>query len=163
MVSGKYNKCIELARWSACEKRGFGCLLVTHDGRCIAETYNGFIGCAHRLCVDGCTRLKMPSGVDPLISGCGHAEELAIWKAIEWVGFEALTAATLYVAGVSKPDNKPLELDSPYFYCLRCATTMYYAGIKGVNVFVKDEWVFMTTQEAYDSSLKFAMGEATTP
>jgi len=69
--------------------------------------------------------------------------------------------ATLYVAGVIKPDNEPYVKTEPYFYCIRCATLMAYAGVFGVNVNVggpSGEWHFLTTEMAYQTALDFALG-----
>lgn len=153
-MDGKYRRCLELAQQSPCQKRGFGCLL-TNDRQPTVETFNWPIECAGNICQPSCIRLRMKSGADPLIGACGHAEELAIWKTIN--RGDLTNDAVLYVAGVSKPDNTPLILDKPSFYCLRCATAMFYSGVRGVNVYVGDQWIFMTAQEAYDSSLGFAL------
>lgn len=153
-MDGKYKRCLELAALSPCQKRGFGCLLKTLDGHWV-ETFNTPIDCAYSLCQSDCIRLTMKSGSDPLVGSCGHAEELAIWQSIDT--HLSTKHAILYVAGVSKPDNNPLLIDKVQFYCLRCATTMYYAEVLGVNVWVNSDWVFMTAQEAYDSSLSVVL------
>jgi hypothetical protein len=153
LMDGKYKRCLELAEMSPCAKRGFGCILLKEGQRPI-ETYNWKIQCAQEICQPECIRLQMHSGSDPLIGSCGHAEELAIWGSVEQCG--SAKDAELYIAGVMKPGNEPLIVTAPMFYCMRCATAMYYAEVRGVNVWIEGRWVFMTAQEAYDSSWSIA-------
>ena len=153
-----YDLCIKLAKQSPCKKRGFGSILELSDSTLPITAYNEPIAPAKHLCKgDQCIRLEIPSGTDTLICGCGHSEELAIWKAIN-AGYN-VENAKLYVAGVNKPDNDPYFKSEPYFYCVRCATLMYYAKIAGVHVWVNtdQQWHYLTAEQAYQSSLDFAL------
>lgn len=151
-----HDLCIALAKQSPCKKRGFGSLLFLSNGA-IYHAYNEPIAPAKHLCDGECIRLKIPSGSDALLGACGHSEELAIWKAI--TDGRSVKGAKLYVAGVNKPDNDPYFKSEPYFYCVRCATLMHYSGIAGVHVWVNtdERWHYLTADEAYQSSMDFAL------
>lgn len=153
-----YDLCIARAIESPCQKRGFGTVLLI-GGEAVANTCNKPIAPAEHVCSGQCIRFQIPSGADSLIGACGHSEEHAIWDAIKKFGDISNKMAMLYVAGVSKPDNIPLVKNEPYFYCIRCATMMHYAGVFGVNVWVDERWHFLNAKEAYQSSLQFALRE----
>lgn len=148
-----YEICINEAKKSPCQKRGFGTVLRIHGIQFSA--HNKPIDPSKHLCKEKCIRFNINSGADSLIGACGHSEELAIWQAIQ--SGHSVRGALLYVAGVSKPDNKPLTKNDPHFYCIRCATLMYYAGIAGVHVWVDNKWHYLTSDEAYQTSLNYAL------
>ena len=151
-----YDLCIEKAIESPCQKRGFGAVLMM-GGNVVALTNNHHLEVAGHICDPTCIRFKIDSGSDSMIGACGHAEEHAVWQATKIYGDLSSKMAMLYVAGVSKPDNVPLVKTEPFFYCIRCATLMNYAGIFGVNVWVDERWHFLNSKEAYQSSLDFAL------
>ena len=155
MIDDYYLLCRELAKQSPCQKRGFGSILVLENKKEYLA-YNEPIAPAKHLCSGECVRFKIPSGSDALLGACGHSEELAIWKAIN--NGESVKGAKLYVAGVNKPDDDPYFKSEPYFYCVRCATLMHYAGLAGVHVWVNtdEQWHYLTADQAYQSSLDFA-------
>lgn len=155
-VGTLYDICIQKAKESPCQKRGFGCVLMM-NGSVIATTNNHPLQCSAHLCDPECIRFKIDSGTDSMIGACGHAEEHAIWEAIRQKG--TAKGALLYVAGVQKPNNEPLIKTEPYFYCIRCATLMNYAEIDGTHMWFNNAWVFLTAKEAYKSSLEFALKE----
>jgi hypothetical protein len=95
----------------------------------------------------------MPSGSESMIGDCGHAEEHAIWQAIhhKW----EVEDAELWVLGVNKPDN--VLLAGTKFYCVRCSTLMRYARIAGVHIYSAVQWHFVPTEEAYNTSLEYAL------
>jgi hypothetical protein len=149
-----YTLCIENAKLSPCQKRGFGTVIMLESGNHWVGS-NQPIPPAKHLCDPECIRFNIQSGADSLIGSCGHSEEIAIWQTINF-GLD-VKGAKLYVAGVSKPDNAPLTKNDPHFYCVRCATLMHYAGIAGVHVWVDNKWHYLTTDEAYQTSLNYAL------
>lgn len=153
-----YNTCIAMAKKSPCQKRGFGTVLRLAGGTQLSA-YNRPIEPAKHLCEGRCIRFGISSGADGLIGACGHSEEIAIWDAIR-VGHN-VQRALLYVAGVSKPDNEPLTKADPHFYCVRCATLMHYARIAGVHVWLGETWHYLTSDEAYQTSLEYALKKIT--
>lgn len=155
-----YEQCIHLAELSPCKKRGFGCVSQLPNGYVLTNGYNSPRLETIHVCEPDCIRMSIPSGADSMIGACSHAEEWAIWRMIHIFGNRYPQAADLYVAGVSKPDNIPLVKTEPHFYCIRCATLMLHAGIHGVNVWCNDKWHFLTPEEAYESSLQFALKQA---
>lgn len=154
-----YEKCIELASRSPCKKRGFGCVATYYDEILpTSYSYNKHLDETEHLCKPECIRNSIPSGSDSMIGACVHAEDVAIWNIIKVHHSLHRMSIRLYVAGVSKPDNIPLVKSDPHFYCIRCATTMLLSGIEGVNVYVESRrWVFLTAQEAYETSLEYAL------
>ncbi len=149
-----YHNCIELAKQSPCQKKGFGSVLRL-EGGVQFSAFNASNKATKSVCDKECIRFRLDSGTDSLIGSCFHSEELAIWSAIN--SYHNVNRALLYVAGVSKPDNIPLENKDPYFYCIRCATLMIIARLSGVHIWRNDEWVYLTSEEAYQSSLQYAL------
>ena len=150
-----YGICIEEAIKSPCQKRGFGAILMQY-GDIIGVDHNRPIPGIEYVCQEECIRFKIPSGMDSMIGSCGHAEEWLIWEALK--EGKNLEKSELYVAGVDQNKNLLIKTE-PYFYCVRCATAMLRAGVAGVHVFSNGEWHFLTSEEAYKSSLEFALGE----
>lgn len=147
-----------MAELSPCQKRGFGTVLVFPNGN-FTSSYNRPISPAKHLCDPKCIRFSIESGADSMIGACGHSEELAIWGATNKI--RNVQGSKLYVAGVVKPENEPLIKSDATFYCLRCATLMHYAQIAGVNVWSNDKWNYLTTNEAYQTSLQYAQRKIT--
>jgi len=150
-----YKKCIDLAKQSPCQKRGFGCVgWIPFEGF-VAETYNKPLDATKHICEPECIRMSIRSGSDSMIGACVHAEEHAIWKAIH-NGHDPADLE-LYVAGVTKPENEHLIKSDPHFYCIRCATLMLLFEVRGVYVYVNGKWEFLTSEEAYETSKQFAL------
>jgi len=141
-----------VAQQSDCQKRHFGAVAVK-DGRILLYRANMKLPYHAYLCEGECIRMKIDSGMDSMIGACGHAEERLIWA----LGAGAL-GSDIYVLQVDM-EGKAIPVSTKRFYCARCATTMYYAGVRGVWVFVVDHWEFLTTEEAIRSSYEFALGE----
>lgn len=138
---------------SDCEKRKFGACAVKENGHVIVYAHNKRLPHHSFLCEDGCIRKKIDSGMDSMVGACGHAEEQVIWRLQE----DAYNCE-VYVIQVDF-DGNIIPRKEKGFYCARCATAMYYAGVKGVHVYVIDHWEFLTTLEAIASSYQFALGE----
>jgi deoxycytidylate deaminase len=137
---------------SDCEKKKFGACAVKW-GRVLAYAHNQRLPYHSFLCEGECIRKKIDSGTDVMVGACGHAEEQVLWK----LGKEAQDCQ-IYVLQVDF-DGKLVANPSKFFYCVRCATAMYYAHVKGVHVYVVDHWEFLTTEEAIKSAYQFALGE----
>ena len=152
-----YNRLTRTAQKSPCQKLGFACALMKRDFLTIV-TYNAPLKWSKFVCDDECVRFEIPSRTQSMIGACGHAEEKAIWKAIEKFG--TAQGSHLYVTGVLKPSNEPLIYSRTEFSCIRCATIMNYAKVKSINWWIDGKTlVSQTPQEAYKSSMRFALGE----
>jgi len=142
---------IDVAMTSNCCKRRFGALAMD-DVSLIGVHANMKLPHHAFLCEPECIRIKIPSGVDSMIGACGHAEEGLIWK----LGNLAKNC-DIYVAQIDWENNIVPKSDLS-FYCARCATAMYYANVRGVWIYVKDKFEFLSTQDAIRSSYVFALG-----
>lgn len=155
-ISGRMiDICLQEARKSPCQKRGFGAAMMLY-GSLIGVDHNRPIPGLERICDPECVRLKIPSGTDSMIGSCGHAEEWLIWEALkERID---IRGAEIYVAGVDS-NGDPLVNTDPSFYCIRCATAMARADLRGVWVWAQNTWHFLTVAQAIESSLRFALGK----
>jgi len=147
-----YEICLDLAKSSPCQKRGFGCVL-TNGIDIISQSNNHDIDTISNLCKPRCIRFDMSSGSDSMIGDCGHAEEHTIWECIKKTG--SAVGTELWVLGVSKPQKEVLE--NTKFYCVRCSTLMRYAKVSGVHIHYNNEWHWVTTSEAYATSLEYSI------
>ncbi len=154
----KYERCIELARRSPCQKLGFGALLVDPQFNIlVAEAYNFPIGPLADMCAPDCCRFNIPSRTESMLGACGHAEENCLWQAAKNNSLASLKMMEIHVAGVSA-QGMPLVKTDFTFTCIRCATQMYLAGIRGVNVWIHDSWFFIPTFEAVQQARDYATG-----
>ena len=155
-----YNRLTRTAQKSPCQKLGFACALMKRDFLTIV-TYNAPLKWSKFVCDDECVRFEIPSRTQSMIGACGHAEERAIWKAIE--KYKTAQDSHLYVTGVHKPSNEPMIYNRTGFSCIRCATIMNYAKVKSINWWINGKTlVSQTPQEAYKSSIEFALGKTKT-
>jgi len=150
-----YKRCIAHALVSPCQKMGFGAVL-TKNGQIVAEAHNDTIEELAYLCDPKCIRLEIKSRTESMLGACGHAEEL-VMKIARDNGIP-LKECDLYVAGV-KANGLPWIKKQPEHTCLRCCVQMYYAGLKSINVPVKDRWESLTPQEALRTAAKYATQE----
>lgn len=160
----KYERCIELARKSPCQKLGFGALLIdpVWPEVIVAEEYNKPIAPLANMCIPDCCRFNIPSRTQSMIGACGHAEEACLWTAAKDPNVN-IDRLEMYVAGVNTRGLPlvngiayPLVKTDLAFTCIRCAVQMYLAGIRGVNVWVNDTWYFVPASEALKQAEKYA-------
>jgi deoxycytidylate deaminase len=154
-----YEICLALARRSACKKLGYGAVLLHRDNSqqysLVAQASNSPLMPLADLCTKECIRLKIKSGTDSMIGSCAHAEELCLWSAMR-DGVRDLRSCELFVQG-AKPDSSPIILGKDGFYCIRCATQMYLAGIRGVNVWTAEgHWHFIPSKLAIEQAKLYA-------
>ena len=147
--------CLSEARKSPCKKLGFGAILWRH-GTIIGVEHNRPFPETEFVCTPECIRNSIQSRTQSMIGACAHAEERLIFS----VSREQTNDAEIFVAGV-KLDGTPLEKARADFSCIRCATAMLHAGIRGVWVFVDGDWEFVPTEAAYQTALEYALGKRT--
>lgn len=154
----KYERCIELARLSPCQKLGFGALLIDPmNDILIAEAYNEPILPLADDCIPDCCRFNIPSRTQSMLGACGHAEEACLWKVAKDPRVLRYDHLEIYVAGVSSA-GVPLVKSKLTFTCIRCAVQMYRAGIRGVNVWMDDAWHFVDVYNTVQQSRDYAVG-----
>ncbi len=73
-------------------------------------------------------------------------------------GMTEMSKSELYVQGCAK-DGFPLVKKRPTFTCIRCATMMQYAGVRGINVWYHDDWLFIDTGLAIYQASQYATGK----
>lgn len=150
-----YKRCIVHALMSPCQKMGFGAVL-TRNNLVVAEAHNDTIDELAYMCNPECIRLNIKSRTESMLGACGHAEELVMKIARD--NDIPLKECDLYVAGV-KENGLPWIKKQPEHTCLRCSVQMYYAGLKSINVPVKDRWESLTPQEALRTAARYATQE----
>lgn len=155
-----YLECLSLARQTPCQKLGFGAVLIEDDIQAPrARAYNKKIGpLAEFVCTEKCIRFDIQSRTQSMIGACGHAEERCLWTATKH-GLTEMSKSELYVQGVEIPSMNPLTKTAATFTCIRCATQMDYAGVRGINVWFMDEWHFIPTDEAVRQAMMYATME----
>jgi deoxycytidylate deaminase len=155
----KYERCIELARLSPCQKLGFGALLIdpAYPETLIAEAYNEPILPLADMCIPDCCRFNIPSRTQSMLGACGHAEEACLWKMAKNPEIKTYDHLEIYVAGVNSV-GAPLVKKDLTFTCIRCAVQMYQAGIRGVNVWINDSWHFIGVFDAVQQARDYAVG-----
>ena len=144
-----YRTCIREALRSPCQKMGFGAVVADRSGRIMAQASNLPIEELRALCSPECIRQKLPHRADPMIGGCGHAEEWAVWSAVK-AGVN-LGESRLYVAGTTS-NGLPWVKDKPEHTCLRCAVMINFAGIE-TAVPLKDGWAVLAPGEVLRTAL----------
>ena len=149
-----YERCITKALTSPCKKLGFGSLIV-YDGEIVSEAYNGPIEGLKDLCEPDCIRIGIQSRTESMLGACGHAEEWVMQEARE-KGIN-LKESDLYVAGM-KSNGMPWIKKEESHSCLRCSVQMDYAGLKSINVPVKNGWAKISTSDALNTSKNYALG-----
>ncbi len=153
-----YTLCLGLAKTSLCQKLGFGAVLIEDDVPMPrAQASNNPIPELAHLCEDHCIRFGIPSRTESMIGACGHAEEQCVWMAMKH-GMTEMSKSELYVQGCAK-DGFPLVKKRPTFTCIRCATMMQYAGVRGINVWYHDDWLFIDTGLAIYQASQYATGK----
>jgi len=154
-----YEMCLALAKQSACKKLGYGAVLLHKDSSAqwtlVSQARNSPLLPLSDLCANECIRLKIKSGVNVMVGACAHAEELCIWAAMR-DGARDLRHCELFVQGVT-PDDTPVVLTTESFYCIRCASQMYLAGVRGVNVWGGGEWHFVSSEDALSRAKLYAL------
>ncbi len=154
----KYERCVELARQSPCQKLGFGALLINPwFEEPVAEAYNFPIGPLADMCAPDCCRFQIPSRTESMLGACGHAEEACLWQMARNPEIKSYGDLELYVAGVNSV-GLPLVKNAFTFTCIRCATQMYLAGIRGIYIWISDTWYFIHTDEALRQAKEYATG-----
>ncbi len=154
----KYERCIELAKQSPCQKLGFGALLINpYFDNPVAESYNFPIGPLADMCAPDCCRFQIPSRTESMLGACGHAEESCLWQMARNPEVKVFAYLEMYVAGVNS-EGAPLVKTDFTFTCIRCATQMYLAGIRGVNVWINEAWYFVPVYRALVQAKEYATG-----
>ena len=155
----KYERCIELARLSPCQKLGFGALLIDpmYPEVIVAEGYNEPILPLAGDCIPDCCRFNIPSRTQSMMGACGHAEEACLWTAVRHLRANNIDLFEMYVAGVNAVGH-PLVKKNFTYTCIRCAVQIYQAGIRGINVWINDSWHFVPAFDAVKQSREYAVG-----
>ncbi len=154
----KYERCLQLARRSPCQKLGFGAMLIDPMfNTLVAESCNTTIPPLADMCSPNCCRFEIPSRTQSMLGACGHAEEACLWKVANDTGYEEYDHLEMYVAGVNT-EGLPLVKTDFTFTCIRCATQMYLAGIRGVNIWINEAWYFIPAYRALAQAKEYATG-----
>ncbi len=151
-----YRACLIAAYASPCKKSGFGAVVFQRNRGIVATDNNHQIDCLRDLCEPQCIRLRIVSRTESMIGACGHAEEWALKEARD--AGARLDECDLYVAGVAA-DGTPLIKDFAEHSCLRCAIAMHFAGLRSVQVPVRDHWEALTTAEVIGTARAYALGQ----
>lgn len=147
-----YRRCFRAAGFSLCQKMKFGCVITRH-GQIVYEGCNNKISTLKSLCEPRCVRLSIISRTEPMMGACGHAEE-GMWDLVHRA--VPLHECDLYVAGFY-PSGEPWLKREPGHSCLRCATQMHYAKIRTIYVPVREGWAGISTVEALQTALSYAL------
>jgi len=151
-----FKTCFETALDSECQKMKFSCL-VFYKNNLILRTYNKTIEPLKELCQPECIRLKITSRTESMIGACGHAEEWALWEAVDKK--IPLNDCSFYIAGFNGKDNTPWIKSAEEHTCLRCSVQMYMAKVGKIYVPVNDDWGSLTPENAIKTSIAYAMKE----
>ncbi|MBI2108753.1 MAG: hypothetical protein HYT93_01040 [Parcubacteria group bacterium] len=152
-----YGACFEAALDSGCQKLWVGSVLV-HNGVVVSSGNNHPVEELAHVCKPKCIRFNIQSRTESMIGACGHAEEYAMWEAIQ-KGIP-LSECDMYVAMVGTDGLPRFRSDPSVGYtCLRCATAMRLAGIKNVYIDIVDHWEKISIKDALQSALQYALGE----
>lgn len=150
-----YQECIALAKDSRCKKLGFGAVLVDVTTRkIVARASNNPMRPLAHICEPECIRNSIPSRTESMIGACAHAEERCMFTAAS-LGIQ-LALCELYIQGV-KLGGGELTRQGVEFTCIRCATEMWLAGLRGVNVWFEDEWHFIRPEIAMQQAFQYAI------
>lgn len=153
--------CLYEASNSDCQKMGWGCVAVADffgGPKILYSGANKRMSPLSKICPPGeCIRESIPSRTESMIGACAHAEELALWKMIEYGYAQKLPEVQLYVAGV-RADGAQIEHKLPEFTCARCAVQMFHARIIGINVWFQDKWMLIHPYTALQQAMKYAIG-----
>lgn len=158
-----YERCIELARKSDCEKRKFGSVVVLDDKLQIeGEGFNHKISFLKEF--DCCSlRANIPSGTRTEFCGAIHAEMMALQDFLKKGGGLSIgyKKVTVFVAGLNG-DGSHFN-NSKGFYCLPCAKELVNAGVfqialAGPLTPETGEWIYVSMEEAVKQSLEFTKG-----
>ncbi|MDP3999649.1 MAG: hypothetical protein Q8P76_03610 [bacterium] len=136
-----YEECFNEALESTCQKMWFGCV-VRHRGGIIAQTHNQAVPELQCLCEPTCT--------EPILGACGHAEEFAIWEAVQKK--IPLSECDLFIAGFFTNGLPWLKTQAEYT-CLRCAVQMKMAGVESIWVPVQNHWEMISPAEALKGAI----------
>lgn len=153
-----YKHCLYLALDSPCQKMWFGSVITKGDhGPVMGVGCNRTIDPLKHICEPECIRNSIPSRTESMIGACGHAEEWAQAEA-QRVGHD-LREGHLYVAGLF-PNGLPWLKDQAKDHsCIRCSVRMFQNGIHTVWVPTPNGWSALTTAEAVEKSMKYALGD----
>ena len=67
-----------------------------------------------------------------------------------------LARCEIFIQGV-KPGGEHLTRQGIEFTCIRCATQMYLAGIRGVNMWFEEEWHLVRPEDAMRQAFQYAI------
>lgn len=152
-----YKACFDTALDSRCQKLWVGSVLV-RNGIVVSSGNNHPIPELAHVCKPTCIRFNIQSRTESMIGACAHAEEYAMWDAVQR-GI-SLSECDMYVTMVGTDGLPRFRKDSSVGYtCLRCATQMRMAGIKTVYIDIVDHWEKIGIEEAMQSALQYALGE----
>lgn len=150
-----YSECLDMAKQSRCKKLGFGAVLVnTVTHKIVARASNNPMRPLAHICEPECIRNSIPSRTESMIGACAHAEERCMFTAAS-LGIQ-LSLCELYIQGV-RPGGDQLVRAGVEFTCIRCATEMWLAGIRGVNVWFEDEWHLIRPEVAMQQAFQYAI------
>ena len=155
-----YGTCLAMAKSSLCKKARFGAVLYNQkSGLCVVGANNPIPALAH-VCEPDCIRMKIKSRTESMIGACGHAEEAALWAALKSENYEEgvledILQAEIFVLGLDA-EGKPLVKSVAEFTCIRCATGLYLAGVRGVNVWMGSGWATIPIGDAIKQAHDYA-------
>jgi hypothetical protein len=152
-----FQECVTLAMESNCKKLGFGAVLYDcGQEKIIARCSNNAMKPFEYLCDPECIRDRIPSRTQSMIGACAHAEEQCLWLGAA-VGLD-LSTCEIYVQGVNLKTGDLLTKTDETFTCIRCATQMYLAKLKAINIWLEDGWLSIPTDIALVQSYEYASG-----
>lgn len=150
--SSIYKECFGQAIRSPCRKMKFGCVIKTKDGKTLSAPNTTILGLAS-LCENACVRENITSRTEQMLGACGHAEEAALWKAVD--SMFSLCDAAVYVAGLYSNCLPWFKTEAEHT-CLRCAVQMQYAKVATVYVPVHGQWQALSAANALQTALTYA-------
>jgi deoxycytidylate deaminase len=150
-----FSICMRQALKSPCKKLGFGCVVLL-NGALKAITENRPHPKTAFMCEEGCIRESIPSRTNSMLGSCIHAEEWAIWSLMPHYPHQ-MYEMDFYIAGMDE-SGVPLPKTTSDFSCLRCATQMLMAGVRGIHIYRTDlqEWAFIPVEKAVETAYGYA-------
>jgi deoxycytidylate deaminase len=150
-----FQKCMELAGSSLCQKLGYGAVMVCGN-EIVADSSNKPIAELASLCEPTCIRFKIQSRTESMLGACGHAEEWVLQQTRD-KGIDP-AECDMYIAG-NRQSGEPHIKSIPEHTCLRCTVAMHRDHVRTVLVPVVDRWMPLTTAEALETAKAYALGE----
>lgn len=152
-----FQECVTLAKESDCKKLGFGAVLYDRgQEKIIARCSNSVMNPFEHICEPECIRNRIPSRTQSMIGACAHAEEQCLWIGAA-IGLD-LSTCEIYVQGINNETGELLDKTHETFTCIRCATQMYLAKLRAINIWFEDAWHPIPPNIAMIQSYEYASG-----